>query len=198
MKRLLITIFAVTSLSTLSFSQDFAKDITTAKSSYSSGKLEDAHFALLQALQEIDIKIGEEVLKLLPLQIDTLKSNPKDDNVAGSSGYIGTTIHRTFGTVRGSEITIITNSPLIGSLNAFLNSPLMGGMMSDGKTKIVKVQGYKARMEKTPMDNGTTNYSIDIPMNNSLITLKMNNTTDTQILDVANKLALGAIAKLIQ
>jgi len=198
MKRLLFTIFTLIFISSIAFAQDFTKDITTAKTSYSAGKLEDAHFALLQALQEIDIKIGQEVLKLLPLQIDTLKSNPKDDNVSGSSGYIGTSIHRTYGTVRGSEITIITNSPLIGSLNALLNSPLMGGMMSDGKTKIVKVQGYKARMEKTPMDNGTTNYAIDIPMNNSLITIKMNNSTDTQILDVANKLALGQIAKLIQ
>lgn len=198
MKRLIITFSILSIFCFTGFAQDFTKDITTAKTSYTAGKLEDAHFALLQALQEIDIKIGEEVLKLLPLQIDTLKSNPKEDNVAGSSGYIGTTIHRTFGTARGSEITIITNSPMIGSINALLNSPLMGGMMSDGKTKIVKVQGYKARMEKTPMDNGTTNYSIDIPMNNSLITLKMNNCTDSQILDVANKLALAQIAKLIQ
>lgn len=198
MKRLFLTILPFLFIGSIAFSQDFSKDINTAKSSYTAGKLEEAHFALLQALQEIDIKIGEEVLKLLPPQLDTMMSNPKDDNVSGNSGYVGTSIHRSYGVARGGDITVITNSPMIGSLNAILNTPILGGMMNDGKTKIIKVQGYKGRMEKTPMDNGTNNYSIDIPLNNSLITLKVNNCTDSQILDMANKLPLAQIAKLIQ
>jgi hypothetical protein len=43
----------------------FKNNITTAKSSYASGKLEDAHFALQQSMQELDMVIGKEVLKLL-------------------------------------------------------------------------------------------------------------------------------------
>ena len=71
---LLITVM----LSTSSLvAQDFGKDISTAKTAYTAGKLEESHFALLQALQEIDIRIGQEVLKLLPQQLDTMKVNPK-------------------------------------------------------------------------------------------------------------------------
>ena len=46
--------------------QDFSKDIADAKTAYSSGKLADAHFSLEQAVQEIDMIVGKEVLKLLP------------------------------------------------------------------------------------------------------------------------------------
>ncbi|MEJ7676328.1 MAG: hypothetical protein WKG06_00290 [Segetibacter sp.] len=48
------------------YSQDFKKELATAKTSYKSGKLEDAHFALQQTLQALDITIGKEVLKLFP------------------------------------------------------------------------------------------------------------------------------------
>lgn len=199
MKKILFILTACLLSSTLVLAQqDFTKDITTAKTQYASGKLEEAHFALLQALQEIDIRIGQEVLKLLPQQMDTLKVNAKEDNVSGTSGYVGTSIRRTYGTNRGGEITIISNSPLIGTLNAFLNTPVIGGMMTDGNTKIIRVQGYKGRMEKSQNNDGSLNYTVDIPMGNSLVTYKMNNTTDTQVLKLVETLPLQQIAKLIQ
>lgn len=178
--------------------QDFNKDITNAKTQYSAGKLEEAHFALLQALQEIDIRIGQEVLKLLPQQMDTMKVNPKDDNVSGNSGYIGTSIHRTYGLARSGDLSIISNSPMIGTLNTLLNSPLVGGMMTDGNSKIIRVQGYKGRMEKSTQDDGKTSYAVDIPLGNSLITFKVQNCSDTQILKMVETLPLAQIAKLIQ
>ena len=48
-------------ITTSVFSQNFTTAIATAKTAYASGKLEDAHFALQQAMQEIDIIIGKEV-----------------------------------------------------------------------------------------------------------------------------------------
>ena len=45
--------------------------------------------------------------------------------------------------------SLINNSPLVTTLNAFLNSSLLGGLARDENTKIVKVQGYKARLENT-------------------------------------------------
>ncbi len=45
MKQILLFICVFITLQ--SFAQNFSTDISTAKSSYSSGKLEDAHFALV-------------------------------------------------------------------------------------------------------------------------------------------------------
>lgn len=180
--------------------QDFAKAITTAKSSYAAGKLEETHFALQQAMQEIDIIIGKEVLKLLPLKMDTLSSNPKDDNVSSNVGYIGATIHRSYGKMNKMvDISIISNSPMIATINTFLNTPMLGGMMSDGKTKNVKVQGYKARLEKQDGSTPELNdYELQIPLGSALITFKVDDCTDTQIMNLINTIPLQQIAKLIQ
>lgn len=120
---------------------NFKTDIATAKSSYSSGKLEDAHFALQQSMQEIDIIIGKEVLKLLPQKMDTLPVDTKADNVTGNISFIGATIHRSYGTGdKKANVEIVNNSPMLGALNAFLTSPLLAGLGNDGKTKVLKIQ----------------------------------------------------------
>ncbi len=180
--------------------QDFAKAMTTAKSAYNAGKLEETHFALQQAMQEVDLIIGKEVLKLLPLKMDSLSINTKDDNVASNIGYAGATIHRSYGKAsRKADLSIISNSPLIAMINGILNTPMLGGLMKDGKTKTVKVQGYKARLEKQPGSTDDKNdYELQVPLGSALITFKVDDCTDAQILDMANTIPFAQIAKLIQ
>ena len=194
MKKLIIPAFIL--IASNCFAQNFATDITTAKTAYASGRLEDAHFALLQAMQEIDLIIGHGVLKLLPEKMDTQSANTKDDNVTSNVGFIGTTIHRSWGTDNIVDLSIIGNSPLVSTINAFLNTPMLGGIMSNGNNKIIKVQGYKGQLQKEEGSNGQTNYTIQIPLGNSLITFTAKNTTDTQITAWANTIPLQQIAKL--
>src|SRR5262245_44831526 len=112
--------------------QDFNTAMTTAKTNYSSGKLEEAHFDLLQAMQEVDLQIGKELLKLMPAQMCDMAVNTKNDHVTANAGYLGTTINRTWGTTpatpRQSEVTIMGHSPLIATINMLLNTPFLGGM----------------------------------------------------------------------
>ncbi|MEP6596401.1 MAG: hypothetical protein ABJA71_10675 [Ginsengibacter sp.] len=196
MKNLFIAVFIM--LATKGIAQNFTAAITNAKTSYSAGKLEDAHFALQQAMQEIDMIIGKEVLKQLPDKMDAFTANSKDDNVTSNVGFIGTTIHRSYGAANDVDLSIIGNSPLITTINAFLNTPLLGGMMSNGNNKVIKVQGYKGQLTKEPGSDGKTKYTIQMPVGSSLITFTGNNTTDTQIMAWANTLPLQQIAKLIQ
>lgn len=196
MKKLLIIILVLAA--TKNFAQNFTADITNAKKSYSTGKLEDAHFALQQAMQEIDMIIGKEVLKQLPDKLNSFNANTKDDNVTSNIGYIGTTIHRSYGPADNIDLSIIGNSPLITTLNAFLNTPLLGGMMSNGNNKVIKVQGYKGQLTKDANSDGQANYTIQIPVGSSLITFVGKNITDSDIMASANLLPLQEIAKLIQ
>ena len=197
MKKIFIVILMF--IATKGSAQNFTADITNAKTLYGAGKLEDAHFALLQAMQEIDLIIGKEVLKQLPDKMDAFTANSKDDNVTSTVGFVGTTIHRSYGTSDDVDLSIISNSPLVATLNAFLNTPMLGGMMSkNGDNKIIKVQGYKGQLTKETNSNGQTNYTIQLPIGSSLITFTGKNTTDTQIMAWANTLPLQQIAKLIQ
>ena len=196
----IITLTAVLVYSLTGMAQDFTIAMTTAKTAYNAGKLEETHFALQQAMQEVDLIVGKEVLKLLPPKIDSLSTNTKDDNVASNVGYVGATIHRSYGkTGRKADLSIISNSPLVAMMNTFLNTPILGGMMNDGKTKTVKVQGYKARLEKKPGSTDDKNdYELQMPLGSALITFKVDDCTDTQILDLANTIPFQQIAKLIQ
>jgi hypothetical protein len=179
--------------------QDFAKDIADAKSSYSAGKLADAHFSLEQAIQEIDMIVGKEVLKLLPAKMNDQASVEKDDQVTANVGFVGATVHRSYGDTTGSQVEIISNSPLIASLNSFLNMPLVGGMMRNSTTKVVKIQGYKSRLEKQGDNaNGKPNYQLQIPFKSALITITANGMDENAVMSFANSIPLDKIAALIQ
>jgi len=197
--KIFIFLIATIAVANICMAQDFDKAMATAKTSYSAGKLEDAHFALQQAMQEVDLTVGKEVLKLLPSTMGTMASVTKDDNVYSNVGFAGATIHRSYvqGT-QNADISIIDNSPLIAMTNTMLNTPMMG-MLSDGKTKTVKVQGYKARLEKEAGSTADKNsYELQIPLGSALFTFKVNDCTDSQILQLADTIPLQQIAKLIE
>jgi hypothetical protein len=199
MKKIIILLLTLSVAGNIS-AQDFAKAMTTAKTEYNAGRLEETHFALMQAMQEIDLIVGKEVLKLLPAKMDSLAINTRDDNVTSNSGFIGCTIHRSYGKFgKKADLSIISNSPMVSMLNSFLNSPLLGGMMGDANTKTVRVQGYKGRLEKKPGNAEDKNdYELQIPLGSALITFAVDDCTDTEIMAMANTIPMPQIAKLIQ
>ena len=62
MKSLIIAFTLICSAAVATAQQDLGKDLATAKSSYSANKLEDAHFALQQAMVEVDILTGKKTV----------------------------------------------------------------------------------------------------------------------------------------
>jgi hypothetical protein len=178
--------------------QDFSKDLADAKSSYSAGKLADAHFSLEQAIQEIDMVVGKEVLKLLPENMNGVNAASNNDQVTANVGFVGATVHRAYGD-SGSQVEIISNSPLIATLNTFLNMPLVGGMMRNSTTKVIKVQGYKSRLEKQgDNQNGKPNYQLKIPFKSALVSITANGMDENSAISFANSIPLDKIAALIQ
>src|SRR5688572_19947026 len=126
MKKIFFLILFLT-VSATTFSQDFAKNLTDARSSYSSKNLSDARFAMEQMLRDLDAAIGKEILKILPEKMDALPAIIKEDNVTGSGNATGLFVHRTYGTTqKGANIDIVNNSPLINSLTALLSMPFVG------------------------------------------------------------------------
>ncbi|MBZ0244342.1 MAG: hypothetical protein K8H85_00190 [Cyclobacteriaceae bacterium] len=179
--------------------QDFDKNIASAKSSYNSGDLENTRFALQQALHELDIVIGKEILKELPTKLGTATYNEKDDNVTGGAGMAtGLFVHRSYGEQGGNSIDVINNSPLINSINAILAIPFIGNS-GDGTQKVVKIQGYKSVLNKNENETtGKTGYTLQIPLNNTLFTIEMEDTNENEIQSLANTIPLSKIAQIAQ
>ena len=114
MKKLFIAFILITAFSS-GFAQDFAKRVSEARTAYSAGKLDDARFAMQQALQELDMATGKEILKLLPPKLVDQSANTATDNVSGASGFVGVVVHRDYGTAPdASKIEIKASKLKVG------------------------------------------------------------------------------------
>ncbi|MCS6974145.1 MAG: hypothetical protein NZM13_06625 [Cyclobacteriaceae bacterium] len=196
---LILGFFSATQL----VAQEVEKHLAGARTAYNSGNLEDARFNLENALREIDVAIGKEILKVLPATLGGLPANTKDDNVTGTSMTIvsGLYVHRTYGKPDGKNITldIISDSPLMGAVNAILSMPFVMNT-GDGTQKVIKIQGYKSLLTKRTNENGqTAGYDVQTPFGNTLLTLYCNGiTTEAEATQIANSIPLERIIKLAQ
>ncbi len=197
MKYLIFSTLLLTSL--MSVGQDFNKSLADARSAYAGGNLEDARFAMQQMLNEIDILVGKELLKSLPAKFDAMAAVTGNDNVTANTGLAGVIVHRDYGTgEKTATLDIMTNSPLIASINAILSIPFIGNS-GDGSQKVIKIQGYKSVLQRTiDSETNKTSYSLQIPLNSTLITINGNDCSEAEITRWANLLPMSEIAKLVQ
>lgn len=198
MKRILYT-FVCCIFPMMAFCQDFSKNIAAARSSYAAGNLEDARFAMQQMLNDLDIAIGKEVLKMLPAKMGALTSNASNDNATANTGLAGVVIHRDYGAeAKRVNLDLMSNSPMVASINAILSIPFMGNS-GEGTQKVIKVSGYKGMLQKNVDEqSGKTDYTLQIPMGSTLLTLTAADTTEDVMTSMANTLPLSEIAKMVQ
>jgi hypothetical protein len=198
MKKLTMIVIGLC-LSTAGFSQDFSKNIATAKTAYAGGNLEDARFAMQQMLNDLDMAIGKEVLKMLPTKMGASASNSANDNVTANTGLAGVIIHRDYGAAdKKLNLDLMSNSPLVASINAILSIPFMGNS-GDGSQKVIKVDGYKGMLQKT-VDEETrkTDYTLQVPIGSTLLTFTAPDTTEDEMIKMADAIPLSDITKLVQ
>lgn len=183
--------------------QEFDKSLASAKSAYNSGNLEDARFNLENALREVDAAIGREILKVLPTTLDGMSADTKNDNVTGmgSSMVGGLYVQRTYGNAaeKNASINIISDSPLMAGINAILAMPAIMNT-GDSNQKVIKVQGYKALLNRQVDENNqTSGYQLQMPFNSSLLTFDYNaNITEAVMLNLANSIPVEKIVKIAQ
>ncbi len=206
MKKIYFALIALLIVASVSAQQDFAKHLSEARTAYASGKLDESRFAMQQALQELDIITGKEVLKLLPTKMLNDNMRAERDEVTGTSGFLGVLIHREYGADakkisadslynKTISLEVISNSPLIGTLNALLSLPFMG---NNPDQKIIKINGYKALVQKVSGDEANKEFELQLPLNNSLLTLKAPGHTQDELIKMANTLPVAEIAKMLQ
>ena len=186
-------------ISATTYAQDFSKNLATANSAYAAGKLEDARFAMQQMMNDIDIAIGKEVIKLLPVKLEALNANVKNDNVTINTGFTGTLVHRLYEKPgKTGALDIMSNSPLVASLNAILAMPFIGNA-GDGSQKTVKVKGYKGVLQKNVnSETNVVDYTLQIPFGSTLLTFTLQPGTEEETLRLANLLPLPELAKKLQ
>lgn len=198
MKRIL-SVMLLSALAVTVLGQDFSKNISTARTAYTAGNLEDARFAMQQMLNDLDMAIGKEVLKMLPSKMGSASSNAANDNVTANTGLAGVIIHRDYGTEsKRYDLDLMSNSPMIASINAILSIPFIGNS-GDGTQKVIKVDGYKGMLQKS-VDEETkkTDYTLQIPIGSTLLTFSCPDTSEAEVINMANTIPLSKITRLVQ
>lgn len=133
--------------------EDVKAQIETAKKALSEKNYRDVNFSLQQALGSLAVVIGNEVLAVLPADINGLKAVKENDNVSSAAMMMaGTTIQRVYGQDdKRIELNIVVNSPMVASLAMVLNNPMYASSMGSDQ-KIVSV-GSKRGILKMDKEN---------------------------------------------
>jgi hypothetical protein len=178
--------------------QDVNAKLNEAESAYNGKNLDDARFALQGALNEINMLIGQDILKMLPQKMSDMACNAKEDNVSGAAGFAGLSIIRTYGTeARTARIDILGDSPMLASLNALLAMPMIMG--SDPNQKRIKVGDYKGLLQKETSENVVTGYTVQLPVNSTLVTFKVEGSfSENEVMSMAQTIPVAQIAKISQ
>ncbi len=184
---------------TLLMAQDIQARIDEAKSAYKSGSLDDARFALQEALNEINQAIGKEILDLLPSEMNGLKYNDSLDDVSGSSaGYAGVYLNREYTAEnKNATVEIVSDSPMLAGINSLLSMPAFMGS-SQGQKRI-KVHDYKALLTRSDEEGGSVSYDIQMPFGSSLLTFTTSGIAEEkEVVDMVNGLPIDQIVKLAE
>ena len=199
MKTILTIIFCSFLLTNTASAQEVEKNLNDARSAYNSGDLEAARYALQQAMYELDLTIGREILKLLPAQLGILSFNETDDEVGSANmGFIGLHLSRTYQNddKQTAQLQIIADSPLLAGINAILAMPVIG---RDPNQKRIRVDGYRGLLQKSENAQGDVSWDMQIPFGSSLLTLNFHGINEENaIMDMANSIPIQQIARLIQ
>jgi hypothetical protein len=181
--------------------EDVMQYLSEAKSSYGAGNLQDARFSIQQSLQALDVIIGKEILKIMPLEMNPFVCNETEDNVVGNiAGITGLSVSRNYydksDSLKYLNIMINNNSPMLASLNAMMTNPLLMNS-ADGSQKVTRVSGYKGVLTKRTDNDKHSGYDLQISINQTLVTYNCEGITrEADMIALAEKLDLKAIASL--
>ncbi|MBE0639439.1 MAG: hypothetical protein IH598_13060 [Bacteroidales bacterium] len=195
----IFTIICILALGLNLQAQDVNEKLSEAQSEYKSGNLENARFALQEALQFINQAIGREVLEMLPTQLGDMTKLDTDDNVTGTTAlFAGLFINRRYASEKSNaSIEIMSDSPLITSINAFMSLPAI--MVTDPNQKRIKVDNYRGMLTKSKDTEGVVSYNAQIPIGSTLFTFNTTGIADEKtVTDYLNQLQIGKIAKFAE
>ncbi|MHC1705996.1 MAG: hypothetical protein AB9842_00600 [Bacteroidales bacterium] len=194
----IILLFAFLVLPVLSTrAQDIAAKLNEAEKEYSAKNLDNARFALQGALLEINRAVGKQILEILPKNYGNLPANLTDDNFGGAAGIAGLFVNRSYGaTGKAAKIEVLGDSPLLTTLNALLSMPAIMAS-SDPNQKRIKVSGYKSLLQKGTGNNNEITYTVQVPMNTTLVSVHFEGFTDeNEVISLAGTIPLDQIAQL--
>ena len=196
MKTLIITLlFAGLLVNTLP-AQEVDRQLNEAHQAYQAGKLQDSRHALQQALHDIDLLIGAEILKLLPENLGEMQTRENEDHIS-SMGVAGILVTRSYIYNEGEKsasVNIMGDSPMLAGVNALLSLPVFIG---DSNQKRIRVGGQRALLQKNDDGEGPVSWDVQVPMGTTLLSFTASGFDDENtVTEMVNTIPVEEIARL--
>ena len=177
--------------------QKVSKQLNDAHSAYDAGNLQETRMALQQAIHELDMAIGNEILKALPATIHDMPADKENDNVA-SVGDLGLTVSRRYTLPENDHyisVEIIGDSPMITGVNTLLSMPVFIG---DNNQKRVRLGSRRALLQRNESsEEEIKSWSVMVPMGSTLLTFSLRGDMDENtVTTLAASLPLDQIERL--
>ncbi|HDR89734.1 MAG TPA: hypothetical protein ENN63_08940 [Bacteroidetes bacterium] len=198
----LTCIFSFVLLSAASFTgkaQDVPAKLNEALAAWEAGQLENARYALEEALNGINHTIGKEILDLLPTSMGDMAMVAEEDDATGTSmGIAGLFVQRNYRNgEKNASVEIVSDSPLLSGINTILSMPVI--MQNDPNQKRIRLGNYKALMTRTTDDTGKVSWDIQMPFGSSLLTFRCSGIEDeATVTGLANTLQVEKIVAAAQ
>jgi hypothetical protein len=197
--RCILSFVILLSLSFSAKSQDVNGNLSEARSSYSSGDLENSRFALQEALIAINQVIGKEILDLMPEQLGDLSTVEGSDDVTGTNiGFAGLYVSREYKSETASaSFQIVSDSPMLGAVSSMLSMSVF--FAADPNQKRIKVDGYKALLTKNEDENGLITWDVNLPFGNSMMNFTTEGITEEEkVTGIVGEIPVKEIVKTAQ
>jgi len=178
---------------------DVKQNLDDAEASYKKSSYGESRYAVQQAMQGVELEIGNKILASLPETVTALKKDATADQVTSTGyGWAGLTIHREYDDTKDKElrVTVANNAMWMSALNMYMSS---GGyaQQTNGQQnwKQTKVKGYKAIIEF----DESSGYKLSVPLGqSSLIVFEgVNFANENDMMAAANVIDIDGIKKML-
>lgn len=179
---------------------DVAAQMKEAQQAHKATNYSDARFAIQQALMGVEIQMGRQVLKSLPLTINSLPADTLQDRVSSSQwGWSNLGIQRVYADKAEKQMTITIGNA--GGYNAIAQYYLANAGMVDANAanqqnvKQVKVKGNRGVIQYD-QNIGYTLF-ITLGQSSGILWECVNFATEQEVMNAANSFDIDGIKKML-
>jgi hypothetical protein len=178
---------------------DVKAEMADAESAHTAKKYSDARYALSQALMGVEIQLGNEILKSLPVTSNGLDANTSKDVVMSTQwGWNNLSIVRVWENKNDKQMTItIGNAGIYAPIAAmyFTNAGMVETNNNKQNFKQTRVKGNKAIIQYEESSGYTL--IVSLGQSSMMVWECINFATEQEVMNAANSFDLDGIKKML-
>lgn len=172
---------------------DVMELIGDAQTAFNGKKYKDARYSIRQAILEIELEIGENILDGLPDKIAGLSKVDSEDNVTSTGiGFVGLIVERVY---RGGDqefrVNVGNDAGWLSMANMYLASGVYASSSEEQNYKQTTFKDYRAVIEY----DENTGYKLSVPFGQSsiLVTEGVNFSTEDEFMNASLNIDIETI-----